>query len=218
MTKKTWTTTTLDTTFFLVPCLLKRDIVLMPFCQTVPSIFGTGNSKGNGTNDPQPMEIDMAKRGKGKNPEQVNSQEMKGKLCQICSAKGLKFKAKTHNTNDCYDKPGNEGKRPAPKPSTSTPAAPVQGYRGKQSVQGDKKSFKARLLELFNELDDDESVSPTKTLKVNHVSITEIAEPEPSGKEATVQVNDVQQGTSNLKSKPKWVRSRQYEVDFPNGL
>jgi hypothetical protein len=188
--------------------------------KTKGSIFGTGNSKGNGNgnNEPQPMEIDMAKRGKGKTPEQINSQETKGKLCQICSAKGLKFKAKSHNTNDCYDKPGNENKRPAPKPSTTTPSTSGQGHKGKQPVHGDKKSFKARLLELYDELDNDESATPTETLNVNHTSITEIVKPMPSEKRATAQVNDVQEGTSKLKNQPKWVRSRQYKVDFPQGL
>lgn len=161
----------------------------------------------------------MAKQGKGKGSQQVNSQETKPrKLCQICAAKGLTFKAKSHNTNDCYDKPGNESKRPAPKPLTSTPLTSGQGYKGKQSVQGDKKSFKARLLELFNELDDDGSAPPTETFTVNHASIPEIVEPKPAAKEATAQVNDVQEGPSRLTSQPKWVRSRQYEVDFPKGL
>jgi hypothetical protein len=83
-------------------------------------------------------------------------------------------------------------------------------------VHGDKKSFKARLLELLDEVDD--SAAPAETLTVNHASITEIVEPEPAVKEATAQVNDVQEGTSKLKHQPKWVRSRQYEVDFPKGL
>ena len=41
------------------------------------------------------------------------------RFCQICSGKGKKGAAKTHNTNDCYDKPGNESKRPQPKASSS---------------------------------------------------------------------------------------------------
>src|SRR5579875_1662444 len=87
--------------------------------KTKGSIFGSSSNhtaKGNGTNDPNAMEIDMAKKSKGKAPEQANSQETKNsKYCQICAAKGLKNKAKSHNTSDCYDKPGNENKRPVPK-------------------------------------------------------------------------------------------------------
>ena len=32
--------------------------------------------------------------------------------CQIYARKGFKNKSKTHNTVDCYDKPGNEDKHP----------------------------------------------------------------------------------------------------------
>ncbi|THU90917.1 hypothetical protein K435DRAFT_675138, partial [Dendrothele bispora CBS 962.96] len=81
------------------------------------SIFGNGNKKGSeNTTDPNAMQIDQANKGKGKQKEQANTTETKkNKYCQICAGKGLKSKSKTHNTNDCYDKPGNEHKRPAPK-------------------------------------------------------------------------------------------------------
>ena len=32
--------------------------------------------------------------------------------CQICTGKGFKNKAKSHNTVDCYNKPGNKDKHP----------------------------------------------------------------------------------------------------------
>ncbi|THU90303.1 hypothetical protein K435DRAFT_912297 [Dendrothele bispora CBS 962.96] len=73
-------------------------------------IFGNGK-KGNNS-DPNAMEIDEAKKekNKGKNT-QANSQETnKKRYCQICAGKGYKTKSTTHNTNDCWDKPGNEGK------------------------------------------------------------------------------------------------------------
>ena len=48
------------------------------------SIFGNGNNaiKSSGSFDPNAMEIDMAKKSKGKAPEQANSHEVKCKFCQ----------------------------------------------------------------------------------------------------------------------------------------
>jgi len=48
------------------------------------------------------MEIDEIHKKEGKNLQYY----------QICTGKGFKNKAKIHNTIDCYDKPGNEDKRP----------------------------------------------------------------------------------------------------------
>ena len=52
--------------------------------------------------DPDAMEIDEIQKKEGKNLQYY----------QICAGKGFKNKAKLHNTADCYDKPGNEDKRP----------------------------------------------------------------------------------------------------------
>ena len=65
------------------------------------AIFGTNNNRGNSSNDPNAMEMNMAKKSKGKAPEQANSHEVKCKFCQICTGKGMKTKSKTHNTVDC---------------------------------------------------------------------------------------------------------------------
>ena len=48
------------------------------------------------------MEIDEIQRKEGKSL----------RYYQICAGKGFKNKSKTHNTVDCYNKPGNEDKRP----------------------------------------------------------------------------------------------------------
>lgn len=64
------------------------------------------------------MEIDTAKQTKGKSTE-ISTEQPKKKFCQICAGKDLKNKAKMHNTNDCWDKPGNEEKRPAKTPPQS---------------------------------------------------------------------------------------------------
>ena len=54
---------------------------------------------------------------KGKDKVKVNiastSKIYEKCLCAICQAKDLKMKYKMHNTEDCYDKPGNKSKRPA---------------------------------------------------------------------------------------------------------
>ena len=60
------------------------------------------------------MEIDEIHKKEGKNL----------RYCQICAGKGFKNKAKTHNTIDCYDKPGNEDKCPH-KTSSQKPSPPV---------------------------------------------------------------------------------------------
>ena len=93
--------------------LLKAYKALHPE-KTKSSIFGTTSNKGNGNNDPNAMEIDVARETKGKSPEQVNSQQPRNRYCQICAKKGHKLKAKSHNTADCWDKPGNESRHPVP--------------------------------------------------------------------------------------------------------
>lgn len=189
--------------------------------KTKSSIFGTSNNtKSNGNNDPNAMEIDMAKKSKGKAPEQVNSQESKKRHCQICAGKGFKTKAKTHNTSDCYDKPGNEGKRPVFKPSSSTPSAYGQGNKGGQPTQGGPgpRTLKTRLLEFLNELDLEKPDTPAGTLNVNTASIPEIVEPKSAAKGTTAQIDEVHAGPSRLTSRPRWARSQQSEVDFPDAL
>lgn len=68
--------------------------------------------------DPDAMEIDTAKQTKGKSME-TSTKQPKKKFCQIYAGKDLKNQAKMHNTNDCWDKPGNEGKCPAKTPPQS---------------------------------------------------------------------------------------------------
>jgi len=67
----------------------------------------TNVEKSRGKKDPDAMEIDEIYKKEGKNL----------RYCQICSGKGFKNKAKTHNTADCYDKSSNEDKRPYKTPS-----------------------------------------------------------------------------------------------------
>jgi len=58
--------------------------------------------KSRGKKDLDTMEINEIQKKEGKNL----------RYYQICAGKGFKNKAKTHNTIDCYDKPGNEDKHP----------------------------------------------------------------------------------------------------------
>ncbi|KAF5392079.1 hypothetical protein D9757_003370 [Collybiopsis confluens] len=180
------------------------------------TIFGNNHGKNNtGTTDPNAMEIDAAKKTKGKHTEQVNSQETKGKYCQICHGKGFKLKSKSHNTVDCWDKPGNESKKPAPRMSSSS-SAPGHSYKGGQSAKGGKQSFKARLMELFDDFDN-EPAPPAAALNVNSASIPEIVEPSLAAKEVTASVDEVQAKKAGP-SRPRWAKSQQIEVDFPKGL
>ncbi|THU89876.1 hypothetical protein K435DRAFT_913150 [Dendrothele bispora CBS 962.96] len=183
----------------VIPQELRNSLVMY---EAKSVIFGNGK-KGNNS-DPNAMEIDEAKKekNKGKNT-QANSQETnKKRYCQICAGKGYKAKSTTHNTNDCWDKPGNEGKKPAFKNSTSnTSLTSGQGNKGGSATQSGKKSFKARLLELLNEDDDGDSPTPpSTTVNVNTASIEEVVDPEPSAKGATAQVNEVQSGPNRLTS------------------
>lgn len=178
-------------------------------------IFGTNN--GNGTADPNAMEIDAAKKNKGK---EVNSQEKKARHCTICAGKGNKQKAKTHNTADCYDKPGNEGKRPAPKTSTSSPSTShAQGTKGGQHPQG-KPSWKNRLIEMIGQLadDDDDTVTPAGTVNVNTASIRELDDSEPAEQGAPADVNELQSEPSRPTGRKVSKRLRQVQLDFPEGL
>ncbi|KAJ8073216.1 hypothetical protein PM082_024979 [Marasmius tenuissimus] len=183
-------------------------------------VFATGGSSntGNGNNkksDPDAMDIDSAKKVKAKH---ANSQDAKQKLCQICSGKGFKAKSKTHNTNDCYEKPGNEHKRPAPRASTSNPSTSGQGNKSGNSGKGTAsgKTFYQRLMEMAKEYDIDTSDAPSE-VNINSASIQEIVETESSEMGTTAQVDGVQAGPSQPTGKGKKA-IRRSNVDFPEGL
>ena len=94
--------------------------------------------------------------------------------CQICTGKGFKNKAKSHNTVDCYDKPGNEDKHPH-KTSSQKPSSPGPSKNKNQS-------FRAQLMKLLEE-ESDNPESPPEDVNVNSMSIEEIPDPvPPSGK------------------------------------
>ena len=120
--------------------------------------------KSRGKKDPDAIEIDEIHKKEGKNLW----------YCQICAGKGFKNKAKTHNTIDCYDKPGNEDKHPH-KTSFQKPSPPGPSKNKNQL-------FRARLMKLLEEESDDPK-SPPEDINVNSVSIEEIPNPvPPSGK------------------------------------
>jgi len=130
------------------------------------AIFGpeANVEKSGGKKDLDTMEIDEIQKKEGKNL----------RYCQIYAGKGFKNKAKTHNTIDCYDKPGNEDKRPHK--TSSQKLSPLGPSKNKN------QSFRARLMKLLEEESDDPE-SPPEDVNVNSTSIEEIPNPvSPSGK------------------------------------
>jgi hypothetical protein len=189
--------------------------------KTKNSIFGNGSKKSseNTTSDPDAMQIDNANKGKGKQKEQANSTDAKkNRYCHICAGKGLKLKAKTHNTNDCYDKAGNEHKRPTPKP-TASPASSGQGSsKGGQQAQGSNRGgFKARLIEFLQGLEDDDGpATPAATVNISTTSISRSVDPKSPEKETTARIDEVQTGPSRPTGQSKvYQRS---DLDFPKGM
>ena len=174
------------------------------------TIFGN-NTSGSGNKDPDAMEIDQAKKKKEK---EVNSQEKSKKYCQICAGKGFKSKAKTHNTADCYDKPGNEGKRPQKTASSSSSSSKPSSSTG-SSNNWKGKSLKMRLLEAINSIDDDDSETPSETIDINHATIEEILDSMPVARKAIAQNDDELNGSPGSTG-PK-LKGRA-QMDFPKGL
>ena len=68
------------------------------------TIFGpeANGEKSGGKKDLDVMEIDEIQK----------KEEKSLQYCQIYTRKDFKNKAKSHNTIDCYNKPGNESKCP----------------------------------------------------------------------------------------------------------
>jgi len=126
------------------------------------AIFGpeANGEKSGGKKDPDAMEIDEIQKKEGKNLQYY----------QICAGKGFKNKAKLHNTADCYDKPGNEDKRPH-KISSQKPSPPGPNKNKNQL-------FRARLMKLLEE-DSDDLESPPEDVNVNSASIEKIPDPVP---------------------------------------
>jgi len=105
------------------------------------------------------MEIDEVKKKEGKSL----------RYYQICAGKGFKSKAKSHNIVDCYDKPGNEDKRPQKSSSQSTFSL---GSRNQNQF------FKARLMKLLEE-ESDNSDPPSEDVNINSTSIEETSDLSP---------------------------------------
>ena len=160
------------------------------------SIFGNGkqangnNNGGGKAKDPNAMEIDNANRSK-------EGGDSKKRFCQICFSKGQKSKSKTHNTVDCYDKPGNESKRPKPRTSMSSPPGHKASGSGSRQSGAQPMNIKARLLEFLGELQDDEddSDSPSDAVNVNTAQLNEdIDDSQPVAITATPRVDEVEMG------------------------
>ena len=184
-------------------------------------IFGNGNGNGNGSNGnnkptrgPNDMDIDNVTK-KANKEQQANSTEKKKRHCQICAAKGKTYAARSHNTEDCYEYPGNEGKRPAPR-QVSTPASGSGSGSGNRAQVPKKKTFKARLMEILNELQDDEDGPETSsgTISINTASVGSIGNPASAGTGTDDRSDDGLRGMTNNGQK---INGR-YQPNFPEGL
>ena len=124
------------------------------------TIFGPEaiGEKSGGKKDPDAMEIDEIQRKKEKSL----------RYCQICARKGFKNKSKTHNTVDCYDKPGNEDKRPY---KTSSQKLSLPG-----PSKNKNQLFRVQLIKMLEKNSDDPD-SPPENVKINSTSIKEIPDP-----------------------------------------
>ncbi|KAF8656643.1 hypothetical protein AX16_002474, partial [Volvariella volvacea WC 439] len=142
--------------------LLKAFKALHPD-RTKGSIFGTGSNNEKGK-DPNTMEVDSAKKTKGKGKE-VNSQTSEKKFCLYCNKNNSCYK-NTHNTADCQSKPKDE--KSSPSKSSSSPS------KNKKGSKQNRTQFKARINELqkqFAELmeegynSSDSNASPSTSTK-----------------------------------------------------
>ena len=92
--------------------------------------------------DPDAMEVDSAQKGKGKGKAaQANSSETKKKVskpCTICTELGKTFRARNHETKDCFSLKDKDG---SAKPSTSksTPPAASSSKAATSSSSGGGK-------------------------------------------------------------------------------
>jgi len=114
------------------------------------AIFGpeANGEKSGEKKDPDAIEINKIQKKKKKNL----------RYYQICARKGFKNKAKSHDTIDCYDKPGNENKCPH-KTSSQKPSLPGPSKNKNQL-------FRARLMKLL-EKESDNPESPPEDVNVN---------------------------------------------------
>ena len=85
-------------------------------------------------------------------------------------------------------------------------------------MPGAKKTFKARMLELLEKMDDEDSpASPAVAVDINSARIVEIANPESAVKGTAVQVDEAQAGPSRPPGQ-KYKFGRRSNMDFPKGL
>ena len=175
------------------------------------SIFGTASTSGGATKDPNAMEIDEAKKKKAK---EANSQEKTGKWCKHCAAKGLTRRAKTHNTADCRDKPGNENKN-----TDNSVHKPIPSSSGAPKVGNKPKSFKARMMELLEGMnDDDDEDTPSEGVTINSATIEEVSESVPASQLDISHVDGAKKGFFPGSTGSKKKGKGRAQVDFVDGL
>ncbi len=173
-----------------------------------------GSTSGSVAKDPNAMEIDEAKKKKAK---EANSQERVAKHCKICEAKGQTRKAKSHNTEDCYDKPGNEDKRPNKVASTSQ--KPTPSSSGTPKAGNKPKSLKARLLQLLESMNDsDDEETPTDGVSINSATAEEVPESISTSQLNISHVDGAKNGFFPGSTGSKNKGKGRAQVDFVDGL
>lgn len=183
------------------------------------TIFG----KDNGGTSSKSQEANSAQASKGKGKDS-------SKRCSICAADPKhKQRASSHNTADCWSKPENEGKRPAPR---STPAASGSNNGGNSRPQGNSQAsgsgtrssrfqaLKARITEMSEALEelgrDEASTGSTSagTVNVNTARLEHVEDlPLPSSSRTAPTSDEPSGGSLSLTG--TWRRTRS---DFPEGL
>ncbi|KAF8652825.1 hypothetical protein AX16_004148 [Volvariella volvacea WC 439] len=150
--------------------LLKAFKALHPDC-TKGSIFGTGSSNEK-EKDPNTMEVDSAKKTKGK---EVNSQTFEKKFCSYCNKNNPCYK-NIHNTANCQFKP--KDKKSLLSKSLSSPS------KDKKNSKQNHMQFKAHINELQKQfaelmkegydLSDSDAGLSTSTKRTASISIVRI--------------------------------------------
>lgn len=184
--------------------LLKAFKALHPD-RTKGTIFGTGNGKGK---EPDAMNVDTAKKTKGKGKKEANSQSAEKKFCSYCNKHNSRYK-NTHNTANCRAKAKDE--KSSPSKSSSSPSKDKKG--GKQN----RMQFKARVNEMQKQLeklleegydssdsDPSPSTSTSKTARISTARIEEI----PDDDSSSARMETASEGNDSDDESGKWPYSR----------
>lgn len=145
----------IDKLFDVIPQNLRQTLVYMKVSNIVPKkwtefmnililIYKELHSKKvqshifqNSKKDKDNGNLTSNDKGKGKQEANSSNTQKAKKFCKICDAMGKKSKAKSYNTDDCYDKPDNKSKHSAASSSLlSSTSSSAQGQQRSGSTLG----------------------------------------------------------------------------------